>query len=110
MNTFQQQKDSILSDLAALGNHPLDIATKLYELNCQGKRQEPESCPIYHYLRLKGRAIHSITATYIALKMGDDFFAPILSTANIIFLPPMVREFIHQFDNGCYPNLELDVG
>jgi hypothetical protein len=102
MNTFQQQKDSILSDLAALGQHPLDIATKLYQLNCQGERQEPESCPIYHYLRFKGRAIHSITGTYIVLK--DNY------PTEIVYLPPRVREFIHQFDNGCYPNLELDAG
>lgn len=104
MNTFQQQKDSILSDLAALGNHPLDIATKLYQLNCQGERQEPESCPIYHYLRFKGHKIGPVVSTYTSIQCPDHISLP------IIYLPSMVREFIHQFDNGCYPNLELDAG
>ncbi len=86
--------------LAQLGNTSEEIAAKLRIVGIKGRRQEPKSCPLTHYLvqvdpRFRNFRIGNITVYDGTLdyEAGVDMETP-------------VRQFVRDFDDGKYPYLE----
>lgn len=89
--------------LDELGASADEVAAVLLYRGIRGKIQNAESCPIANFLGCKGLQevdVHSSALGYlegICTWAGDDgALAP---------LPPGVRDFIVEFDNGEHPEL-----
>lgn len=64
----------------------------------KGKRKSPYSCPVAQGLKNSHKVI--VNSVYVHLGMGDSKIQYIL--------PTHVGRFVERFDEGKYPELELD--
>lgn len=88
--------EATFSCLERLGNTPDEIAESLSVKQIKGSKREPHSCPIAQYLRGQyPRA--KISVCHDMVRLDDVVMSP----------PKPVRDFIHGFDMGDYPNLQV---
>lgn len=95
--------DKIERALKALGNDPEEVAYSLYRAEVEGKRCSPESCPV---------------AEYLYKECGEDLLKvwvyPVTISCSVYGtfgrvnreLPVAIKQFLLNFDRGCYPHLE----
>jgi hypothetical protein len=99
MPTVATYKRLVLYLLNQLGETPEEVAESLKAKGLKGKRKRAHCCPIYQYLTSHGLDVgvspNEIVLYDITTK-GCDITAP---------LP--IKQFIYDFDDGKYPNLEI---
>jgi hypothetical protein len=99
MPTVATYKKLILNILNQLGETSEEVAQSLKDKGFKGKRKRAHCCPIYQYLTSHGLDVgvspNEIVLYDITTK-GCDITAP---------LP--IKQFIYDFDDGKYPNLEI---
>lgn len=94
----------ILGALEKLGSFPHEIAESLKDLEVKGYRNTASACPISNYL---------MALTDCNVTTGRKFLTAIdfaEMRAATVDTPLPVREFIHFFDGGQYPELETPGG
>lgn len=79
------------------------IAKFLQRRRIKGHRHQPTSCPIAHYLRktVGDATVVRVNPMNCFIYKSDQSFS-----AEATDTPRHIRAFIHNFDVGCYPNLE----
>jgi hypothetical protein len=84
-------------ELKSLGKTPGEIKKKLVKLNCVGIKGEPNYCPIARYFYKK-----NIVDCYV-YETNIEIFGELHG------INKQLKKFIENFDNGKYPELEVDV-
>ena len=87
--------------IAALGDTPKQIATRLFDARVTGTRGDATCCPIAMHMR------RTIPGLDMIAVFGDDIeVTTVTGEALTLALPEQVTEFICQFDAGTYPLLQ----
>jgi hypothetical protein len=90
--TLNQQ---VREALEALGNEPKIVASRLQEAGFHGKRRNSEECPIANFVNKRFELLGvEVGLDHIEYPFGK------------IELPPVITQFVKNFDNGCYPQLQ----
>jgi hypothetical protein len=88
--------NSIIKDMYALGDTYQKVADTLTSLGIKGRRNQPDSCPIYNYLQRQGhKEVMFVYPDKVALEDGYHHF-----TTSAVFA------FICRFDEKQFPQLE----
>jgi 3-methyladenine DNA glycosylase AlkC len=87
-------KETMLADLAKLGDTSDAVAAKLKQLGCEGERVSSRSCPIAKYL----------------LRLGYDKKLQVercwvLCAKEEVYIHNNIFNFLGRFDVGMYPEL-----
>lgn len=107
LTTRRERQDAFIRERAeealnTLGPEGIDVAAFLTGFLVYGTRGSGEHCPIANYLHLKGFRWVTINPVRITV------FAKNYERAIARINPPeAIRDFIRDFDNGAYPQLEL---
>jgi hypothetical protein len=85
---------SIEDDLAALGETPEQVADFLKSRGVKGSTYNVYSCPIANYLNSLNHKVAGVSCGSIRFEYGRE-----------IDTPPVVGQFIVDFDQSKYPEL-----
>lgn len=94
MTTATELKSRVEQLLDGLGDDGDAVAEHLKTLGVTGVPKDGHACPIYNYLRANDIALAAVDIESI------DFDDGWMDT------PPAVRDFIEDFDDGYFPELE----
>lgn len=99
--------DDILEALAELGDDSREVGVKLIGLGCTGYREEGSECPVFKFLTdVKGiDGIERVISDAVWVD-DDPIEEPERLPAVTVPLPEQVRQFVREFDNGDWPELE----
>jgi hypothetical protein len=89
---------SLEQALAELPDTADGIAAYLTEQDCRGKREDGDYCPIATYLRGIG---------FLAPHVDPD--VAFVGGAETVHLPDGARQFVYRFDEGEWPQLDIEV-
>jgi hypothetical protein len=88
--------------VSSLGNTADEIAGNLHKMGILGKQFCDEDCPASNFLKMHGYVFPSVylsqTVTFPSEDAPDDNMIEIDN-------PPQLSDFIHNFDEGMYPDL-----
>lgn len=96
----------VISLLEALGKNSKEVAQTLANKGIKGRKRESTSCAIAAYLQEQGIAasVHSYNISNVILCSCG--CKSNVSGESICATPVVIKSFIKNFDNGCYPELE----
>lgn len=90
---------SLEQALAELPDTADGIAAYLTEQECRGKREDGDYCPIANYLRGIG-----FRDPHVGLALAFEG----VHEAETVHLPDGARRFVARFDEGEWPELDID--
>jgi len=85
------------ADLKALGNSSSEISKSLSDKNITGSKCESAYCPVANYLISIGYSMPEVSQETIIVRLKED---------HTINTPIELIDFILEFDDGKYPELE----
>jgi hypothetical protein len=86
--------------IISLGTEPEQVTAKLREKSIKGYRRMASNCPISNYLKSCG-----FSMVYVSNIAG----AQLDSGEEVqVLLPPGIRQWVRDFDDGCYSEFRLE--
>jgi len=86
--------------LVRLGNTKHAILATLIKLHITGIREDSNKCPVAQYLKQMCGVEVDVMGSYLTWNDNDEY------THKIHFISPAISNFISDFDDGAYPDLE----
>lgn len=95
--------EEITQLLNGMGNTSIEVAAFLKQQGIKGRRYNANnmSCPVKQYLVNKGAENFSVNTNYVRIRHQED------KPFTFVDLPDGVSKFVHDFDNGKYPELAI---
>ena len=90
-----RRRAELIDRLALLGRTPREIAENLFHLDVQGVSDDDELCPISNWLRRQ----YNTTDVHVGTNT-------VRIPGATVPTPGIIAEFLHEFDNQIYPQLE----